>query len=224
MNKNIEFIEKSQHLDEQIFSTREAVGRLVTISDLMLEIKKDTIFFEESGGGVTFSGGEPMMQPEFVTELARQCKNISLHTALDTSGLASQNAFEEISDFIDVFLYDLKIMNNTHHNEFTGVSNNQILKNLRYLDKQKKSIIIRFPLIPTVNDDDDNLKQIIEFLTSLSHTPEIHILPYHRIGKNKYQQLGLQYKLANLIEPTEEEITRIKNIFTDNRFIVKIGG
>ncbi|MFH1998984.1 MAG: glycyl-radical enzyme activating protein [Planctomycetota bacterium] len=157
------------------------------LSDL---IGRDRIFFDESGGGVTFSGGEPLSQPDFLLETLKRCKAGSLHTAVDTSGYADWKTVDLIRPYTDLFLYDLKIMDEKKHRTMTGVPNSGILDNLGRLCETQAEILIRFPLIPGINDDEENLGAMGAFIKALPFRPDVEILPLHTMGREKYARLG----------------------------------
>jgi pyruvate formate lyase activating enzyme len=148
---------------------REIVGREMTVAQVMTEIEKDIAFYEESGGGVTFSGGEPLQQRDFLLALLKGCKERGIHTAVDTSGFAAWETLDSVRQHVNLFLYDLKLMDDTRHQRFTGVSNELILRNLQMLSAHRHSILLRVPIIPGINDDDENIRQIGAFAATLPH-------------------------------------------------------
>ncbi|MFP4050970.1 MAG: glycyl-radical enzyme activating protein [Thermoplasmata archaeon] len=198
-------------------------SRTVTAEEVMEEIRKSIIFYDSSDGGVTFSGGEPLLQIKFLKELIDRCIEEDIHVTLDTSGHIDPETFESIVDDIDLFLYDLKIMDNKLHKKYTGTSNDKILKNLKLLSKKGKEVIIRFPLIPGITDTDKNIDEIIDFLSDLKNVKEIDILPYHNV-EEKYKRLGREYKITELRSPDESKIDSIKKRFEKEGFFVKEGG
>jgi pyruvate formate lyase activating enzyme len=179
----------------------QVVGKEMTVEQVLEEIERDRTFFEQSGGGVTFTGGEPLAQPRFLLELLSACRTHSLHTTVDTSGHAPWSVFEGILPFVDLFLFDLKLMDESRHVEWTGVPNTNIHANLRRLSEMGHAIIVRIPVIPGVNDDEDNLRATGEFLSSLSHVPGVELLPYHNIAEAKYTGLGREYKMRDIHTP-----------------------
>ena len=191
---------------------RELVGHEMTVSEVMAEIEKDIPFFDESGGGVTFSGGEPLLQPDFLLALLRACKDKEIHTALDTCGFASWKVLDQIREHVDLFLYDLKIMDEGRHQEYTGMSNQLILKNLRMLSEQAHEIVLRLPIIPGVNDSDENLRQIGDFAATLPHLNGVEILPYHPIAVEKYKRLDKVYELPETRPPSDVRVAEISQI------------
>jgi pyruvate formate lyase activating enzyme len=195
----------------------------MTVSEVMSEIEKDMPFYEESNGGVTISGGEPLMQPDFLADLLEECKKKNIHTAVDTCGYSSKEAFDKILDKVDVFLYDVKLMDDKKHKSYTGVSNKVILENFERLAGNRSSILVRFAVIPGVNDDDENVSRTGQFLCK--HDIEnMHVLPYHRAGIEKYKSLGRVYKLKNTRSPSDEELRLIKKKLEAYGLKARIGG
>lgn len=203
---------------------RELVAKTMSASEVMLEIEKDLIFYDESGGGVTFSGGEALMQPEFLLEILKSCKKKEIHTAVETCGFVSLDSLQMISNYVDLFLYDLKLMDSGKHQEGTGVPNELILSNLRWLAEHHPQVITRLAIIPGINDDEGNLRLIGEFVASLKPVPEIHCLPYHKAGVDKYSRLGLVYRLPDLDPPDNERMGEIVSKLEQFGLKVKIGG
>jgi len=185
---------------------REMVGREISVNQLMNEIQRDLPFYEQSGGGVTFTGGEPLLQREFLMACLQACKLEGLHTAVDTSGYASWEGLTAIFPMVDLFLYDLKLMNDSKHQEYTSVSNALILSNLKKLTQAKARIIVRIPLIPGMNDDEENLKRAGSFLANLECLEGIELMPYHEIGLAKYKGLGMKYKMGGIKPPSRDQI------------------
>jgi pyruvate formate lyase activating enzyme len=185
----------------------------MTVDEVMREIEYDRLFYDQSGGGVTFSGGEPLTQPEFLVALLIACQKRELHTALDTSGYAAKRLIERITPLVDLFLYDLKLLDEELHLRYTGVSNQLILSNLRWLSVKGVNLKVRIPLIPGVNDEEVSLRQMGEFLVELPNPPEIEIMPYHAIGEAKYEGLGKAYRLPGLLSQTPEKIAHTVFIF-----------
>jgi pyruvate formate lyase activating enzyme len=203
---------------------REIVGRRVTVAEVMAEVEKDIVFYDESDGGVTFSGGEPLMQPDFLRALLQSCKEKEIHTAVDTSGLAAWKTLQSISELVDLFLYDLKLMDDEKHRQFTGVSNELILSNLRALASQGSTLTVRVPIIPGVNDDDEDISRLGEFVASLSHVPSVSILPYHKAGADKYVRLNKTYAMPQIQPPSDERMAEIATILQGFGLTVKVGG
>ncbi len=200
----------------------KVIGREIDEDKLLEEILKDEIFYENSRGGVTFSGGEPLMQTEFLAAVLEKCRTHPIHTVVDTCGYASFNDFKKIMGKVDLFFYDLKMMDPEKHNKFTGVSNQLILGNLMKLAKSGNKIHIRIPLIPGINDSEENAKETADFIKRVPGVSIINLLPYHRAGTQKY--LNLKRKTQNIPSFSEEKIKTLKNIYEKCGFSVKIGG
>lgn len=208
------------------YEARVIVGRSVTVAEVMDEIEKDVVFYDDSGGGVTFSGGEPLMQPEFLAGLLGLCKQREVRTAVDTCGFASKEAFLRISPKVDLFLYDLKAIDSRKHRELTGQPNEVILENLRVLSANHNNVVVRFPLIPGFNDDDETIDGIGNLVSSLSGgcSRRIDILPYHKIGADKYRRLGRTYALAEKSAPPAELTRSVAERFERFGLKTRIGG
>ena len=210
---NTETFTVNEIFDNKTISIEKVLGKSVSIDELFKEITKETIFFNESGGGVTFSGGEPLMQANFLFEILKKCKHNNINTCIDTSGFASQKIFESIIPLTDLFLYDLKFLNNTKHKKYTGVSNEIILSNLKYLDSKQENVIIRIPIIPTINDLPEDINDFINFIIGLENINDVELLAYHSIASNKYKKYGKQNKMLNIKEPTKEKMKNIQKSF-----------
>jgi pyruvate formate lyase activating enzyme len=203
---------------------RSMVGREVGVAELIAELDKDRLFYEESGGGVTFSGGEPMLQPDFLLACLEACKARGYHTVVDTCGYAPRTTLLNVAEHADLFLFDLKLMDATRHEQCVGVSNALILDNLRVLCERGVSTWICVPLIPTLNDDAPNLDALGEFVGSLPGPPPVHVVPYHRIGTDKYDRMGAPYGLRGLAPPTSEHIADVAGRLRAHGLIVEAGG
>lgn len=204
--------------------TKELIGREVSVNEVISEIEKDRVFYEESGGGVTFSGGEPFTQHKFLNGLLDACQKLRFATALETCGYAIWEVVREVKDKIDLFLYDLKLIDDREHQEFTGVSNKLILSNLKKLDHEGKNIIIRFPVIPEITDKEKSIHGMVEFMRSLKSVREIDLLPYNKLGKGKYEKLNRLNRLAHLETPSPERLNQLSERFKVLGLKVKIGG
>ena len=190
----------------------EMAGRELTVNQVMTEIEKDMVFYDESFGGVTFSGGEPLAQPDFLFALLKACRDRQIHTALDTSGFSTWQVLDRIRHHVDVFLFDLKLMNDEKHRMFTGVSNRTILENLLALSLGGHRICIRFPVIPGITDDEDNVSAIGVFAAGLPSMPQIDLLPYHHSAAAKYERLGKSYRLQDTRPPAEDSMIRLAGL------------
>jgi pyruvate formate lyase activating enzyme len=200
------------------------VGRMMTVAQVMAEIERDIAFFDESGGGVTFSGGEPLLQPSFLRALAQMCKAKGIHTVVDTCGWATWSVVDSLRPYVDLFLYDLKLMDDERHEEFTGVSNQLILRNLEMLSVSGHAISLRVPIIPGINDDPENVRQIGRFAAALPQAHHVNILPYHHAGVDKYNRLNRAYALPEIQPPTNERMIEIQKLMQEYHLQVKIGG
>ncbi len=202
----------------------EKVGRVVSVNDVMDEIEKDILFFDESGGGVTFSGGEPLAQPEFLESLLLACKEKEVHTTLDTSGYAPPEIFTPIVGRADLFLYDLKLMDDTEHQKYTGESNRPVLQNLKALEERRKQVIIRFLIVPEITDTEENVSDTLDFLASLKSIADVSLLPYHRIAGEKYKRLRRKNDMEGVSPPTPQRMASLKKRFQRYGFRVTVGG
>ena len=201
------------------------VGKETAVAEVMKEIEKDISFYDESKGGVTFSGGEPLMQPRFLNDLSKACRNAGIHTALDTCGYVKPEILQGISWNIDLFLYDLKIINDQKHVRFTGVSNRLILKNLETLSRSGKKVIVRYPLIPNINDHEEDVSKLAAFISTLKSVQEIHVLPYHKGGAAKHKGLiRLKGPPFESQTPAPESLSRIQRKLEDSGLKVRVGG
>ncbi|MBU0639295.1 MAG: glycyl-radical enzyme activating protein [Planctomycetes bacterium] len=203
---------------------RSRPGRPWSVSEVMAAVDKDRIFYDESGGGVTFSGGEPLMQSEFLLACLRAGRERDYHTAVDTCGYASPETIMTVAQWTDLFLYDLKLIDDRRHQKHLGVNNAVILDNLRRLADRGQALCIRVPLIPGINDDEENVAALAAFVESLTNQPPVHLLPYHRIGGDKYARLGLPYTLAGVEPPTPERVAQVAARFSALGLRVKVGG
>ena len=199
------------------------VGTVMSVHQVMAEVAKDILFYDESGGGVTFSGGEPLQQPDFLTALLDGCRRKGIHTAVDTTGHAAPEILAAIAPLVDLFLYDLKIMDDTRHRKYTGVSNEGILSNLEYLVGAGREVTIRFPLIPKINDTPDNLEQMLSLLKRLG-LKHVDLLPYHGIHRQKYHRLGHPDRLGDIQAPDADAISLAKTALASGGLIVHVGG
>ena len=211
-------------VDACMAGAREIIGRQITVSEVMAEVEKDVVFYDQSGGGATFSGGEPLMQPEFLLALLNQCQVQQIHTAVDTSCYAEPEIVERISKNTDLFLCDLKHMDSEKHERFTGVGNNLILDNIKRLSEAGKEIIIRLPVIPGFNDDQANIEATGKFAASLPRLGGIDILPYNRGGMEKSSRLSSDTRLMQAETPDEEKMNSIAKSLDNFGLEVKIGG
>lgn len=203
---------------------REMVGQEMTVAQVMAEIERDVIFYDESGGGVTFSGGEPLLQPDFLLALLQDCKNREIHTTLDTCGYVRWETLDRVRGLVDLFLYDLKLMDGAKHREFTGAPNDPILKNLQMLAARGHDIILRMPIVPGINDDEENIRHTGQFAAALPGLARMNILPYHRTAADKYHRLKMDYTLSQIRPPSNERMAEIAQMLRGFGLEVRIGG
>jgi pyruvate formate lyase activating enzyme len=203
---------------------RELCGLKRDVGEVMREILKERIFFEQSGGGVTLTGGEPLSQPDFALELLRECKKEGIGTALDTSGFVSRSLLMDTVPYTDLYLYDVKIMDPKKHREFTGVDNDVILSNLSRLGASGASIWARMPFIPEVNTDETNLRKTGLFLSAVGGVRQLNLLPYHSAAEDKHDRWRMNYKLRGTNPPTEQSLRRAAEIIRGFGVKVVIGG
>lgn len=194
-------------------------GKEVTIEYLMKQIKKVAPYMQFSGGGVTISGGEPTLQKEFVIELLKRCHEEGIHTAIDTSGFVKLEDAKEILKHTDLVLLDIKHISPEKHKEITGVSNTLTLELAKYLNDKKIPFWIRYVLVPGLTDDKTDLINLKEFIDTLPSVKKVEILPFHNMGKYKWEELGLKYSLKNTKTPTKEQIDEAENILYNNKIL-----
>lgn len=202
----------------------EIVGELKTVDDIMKEVLKDKIFYEVSGGGVTFSGGEPFQDPKFLLELVKSAKEEGLHVAIDTSGFTKWDNIQSVIEYVDLLLYDFKMADYKKHKEYTGVSNELIVDNLKKLGNENIEIYLRLPMIRGVNDSNEDIKNILEIIKDINNISQVNILEYHSMGMEKYPRLGKVYDLTGEEKPDHQNICAIKEIFEKAGFKTVIGG
>ena len=200
----------------------KTAGRTLTVETVVDTLTQDAAFYQNSGGGITISGGEPTMQPEFTLELLRRCKAKGYHTALDTCGHVTGRVLAGLLRYVDLVLYDLKHMDSVRHRELTGVSNHLILANLRRIDRQDQAYVIRVPLIPTCNDSEANIEAMATFFQTLKHMAYIEILPYHGFGVSKYEHLGRAYCLSGLQPPSQDRLKRVREQMQRHGLTIKL--
>lgn len=200
----------------------KVVGHEITLDNLLLEVLKDRLFYKNSGGGVTLSGGEPFYQYDFILEFLRLLKREEIDTSVDTNFYVNWEKIEEVMPYIDLFLIDLKAVDQDIHIKFTGVSNKLILDNIVKLSGSGKKFWIRIPIIPNLNDFDAEIKNIISFIKTIKNYQGIYILPFHQIGKHKYRYLGINYEFLNHPSINFGKMEKIRNIFLKENLEVKI--
>lgn len=187
----------------------QIIGSKMSVETLMSELKKDIIYYDQSNGGVTFSGGEPLLQDDFLEQVLIACQDYGIHTVVDTAGYVPSNSILRILPHTDLFLYDIKFFDSKRHFHATGVHNEQILTNLELLVKKGAQVILRIPIIPGVNDDDENINQVGIYIKQLNNIKEVNLLPYHRTALGKHQRMGNHYSLENIVAPTQNQMCQI---------------
>ena len=221
-------------LDGKSFVREEVTGAELTVDEVLQEVVRDRIFYEESVGGITLSGGEPLYQPDFCEALLEALKKNGFHTTLDTSGYAPAEVIARMIPFTDLFLFDLKLMDDEAHQKYSGVSNRAILENLRWLLVSDKPVIVRFPVIPGITDTIKNIDMMMTFmaesqsarqadkLTGRQPGREVHLLPYHAMAKYKYHRFKAEDRMPEGLEVTREHLEKIGQIFEQSGFRVVI--
>jgi len=203
---------------------RQLTGRSWTVQEVLDVVLRDRLFYDDSGGGVTFSGGEPLAQWRFLLACLEAAQAQGLHTAVDTSGFASQRTVLAVAARTDLFLYDLKVLDPERHLRFTGVPLAPILRNLRALDATGAHIWLRMPLVPGYNDDRANLEAVGTFAADLRHARRLHVLPYHRLGAEKYARLGRADPMGDVPSPTSDAVETAARILRTYGLDVHVGG
>jgi pyruvate formate lyase activating enzyme len=203
---------------------REITSWTVGVPELLQSIERDIPFFDQSGGGVTFSGGEPLCQPDFLLAMLEACRRYDIRSAVDTSGYGDAAVLLKAAGLCNLFLYDLKVLDPQKHRANTGVDNSRILDNLRMLSASGAGIIIRMPLIPTVNDSEEDIAAAAKFIAGLPRKHPVHLLPYHRAANGKYLKLGILYRGENVLPAPEEQVTHAAQRLSNFGLTVEVGG
>jgi pyruvate formate lyase activating enzyme len=221
-----EEIEKLTKVGDREFRKSEIVGKSYPVEEILNIAEKERVFMEKSNGGVTFSGGEPMMQAEFLIEALKGCRERGFHTAVDTSGYCPAQTLEKIIPFTNLFLFDLKHPDNVRHLEYTGVTNENIIRNFKLILKSKADLMIRIPVIPGFNDSEDDMSEFKRFIheNKNENIKMINLLSYHKIGSSKYKRFNRPYKMGSAMEPSAEKMEELKKYFAEEGIKVKIGG
>lgn len=216
---------QKREIETMLVDGKEKVmGRDVTVAELMTDIEKDRIYYRRSGGGVTLSGGESLAQPDFAAAILRACKERGINTALESTACAGYDKIQKLLPYLDVYLMDIKHINSQKHKEFTTQPNELILENAKRLAADAKKLIIRVPVIPTFNDTEQEIRDIAEFTKSLKTVEELHLLPYHRLGEDKYKGLGRTYEMHGIDLIPAEHIQRLKKVVEETGLTCMIGG
>ncbi len=220
--------QKYNHVDKigkKEFMSEKTIGTYYTSEQLLNEILKDKIFYIESGGGITCSGGEPLFQYSFLNKFLKECRSEDIHTALDTSGYAEMEIMMKIAPLVDLFLFDIKHLDNARHKRFAGVSNDIILRNFKWLVSTGYNVTARIPVIPGINTEKKYINRLDKYLSDLlcDNFKEIHLLPYHEIGCSKYDKFNIGL-IQSFEEPQAELLEEYSLVFKKSGFKTKIGG
>jgi pyruvate formate lyase activating enzyme len=196
----------------------------MTVTEVLAEVRRDRIFYDESGGGVTISGGEPLMQPAFVTAMLRACRDDGIATAVDTSGCGAREHLLEMAPLTDLFLYDLKLADPARHAVYTGAANEGILENLRALGEVHGNIWVRIPLLPGINDSAEDLDAAGEIIRQIKGVQQVNLLAYHETAVHKFQRLGRPYRAKAISAPTSRQMDIAAERMRTFGLSVKTGG
>lgn len=202
----------------------KTVGQDITVEEIMEKVMKDMPYYRRSGGGVTLSGGEVLTQPDFAAAILKACKENGVNTAIESTGFAKYENIQKLLPYLDVYLMDIKHINSEKHFEFTGVKNELILENAKRIAKDAKKLIIRVPVIPTFNDTPEEIRDIARFTKSLLNVNELHLLPYHRLGSDKYAWLGRDYLAKDFELPDKEKMQKLYEVVKAEGLSCQIGG
>ena len=192
----------------------------ITSEEILSDISKYRRYYEASGGGITISGGEPLLQPEFTAELFRKCKEDGIHTTLDTAGFCPQSSIEQVLPYTDEILFCIKVMDGEKHRQLTAKDNQQILKNFR-LAAARVPVIVRYVVIPGINNQPEDIQQLAEFLSALSHPVSVELLAYHTMGLKKWEALGLSYRLADVAPATPMQLDAVREMLKQKQIRVQ---
>lgn len=199
------------------------VGEAMSVQEVMSEVEKDRLFYETSDGGVTLSGGELFLQKDLAHSLLLESKSKGFHTAVDTAGNVPWEVFDIVLPYVDLFLFDVKAVNEDKHIKGTGVSTIRILENLKRLSTAGKNIWIRLPIIPEFNDNANDMEEVAVLVQELANIELIELMPFHRLGTAKYESLGLEYACKDYQTPSSEDMSRLVKVFTDRGLVCKNG-
>lgn len=202
----------------------KTIGKDVTVAEVLSEVLQDRPYYRRSGGGITLSGGECLWQPDFATALLYECHQSGINTAIETTGFAEWNVIERFIPHVDVFLMDIKHTNSKKHEEFTSRPNEQILKNARLIAEKAKKLIIRVPVIPGFNDTEEEIAGIAQFAAGLPNVNEIHLLPYHNMGRDKYEGLNRPYPMGDVPSPTNDKMQMLLEVCRRYGLTANLGG
>jgi pyruvate formate lyase activating enzyme len=195
-------------------------GKQTSVDELIAEIQKYTSYMKASGGGVTISGGEPLFQPDFVKEIFKRCKELGIHTALDTSGFCKLEVAQPVLEFVDLVLLDIKSFDKATYRTVTSVSIEPTLALAKYLSDINKPIWIRYVLVPGLTDETQNVEGLADFVATLKNVEKLEVLPFHKMGEYKWEELGYEYKLKDTPTPTSEQVKKAIDIFKNRGITV----
>jgi len=213
-------------IGEREFSVKRIAGRYYTVDELVFMADRERVFIDRSGGGVTFSGGEPMMQPEFLIEALKSLRQKGYHTAIDTSGHFPHEDMGKILPYTCLFLFDIKHLDPEKHLKYTGVSNEIILGNLERILASGTDVMLRIPVIPGINDDDTHITALRDYINRINNgsIKMINLLPYHKTGASKYRKLNREDRMQDYLPPSQLKMSELKDFFSSTGIKVKIGG
>ena len=216
----------TQRVGKREFCKQEVAGTLYSVEDIISILDRDRVFIDQSKGGVTFSGGEPLLQFDFLYNAVKACKKTGYHTTIDTSGYSPAENFKSIVPFTDLFLFDIKHLDDEKHIEATGVSNAGIIENYKILLSEAAEVTLRIPVIPGFNDDPVHIERLKQFIISskTESLRKINLLPFHKTGSSKYRRFNIPYHMESVEPPTKSSMEELKNIFLETGVDVKIGG
>lgn len=219
-----QILPKKLRMGNKTLSSKEWCGREVTPEEIMKEVERDRPFYDESGGGITFSGGEPFLQADFLLALLKKCRRSGLHSCVDTCGYVDSGCLQEIAPWIDLFLYDIKVMDPEAHRLHTGVDNELILNNFRILLRQRRPLFLRFPLIPGYTDVPENIDRIAALAKEVDGCPQISILPYHSMFEDKNRRLGRHSPGISIPSPAKGQVDAVMDRFAQFGWKTHLGG
>lgn len=218
---------ESQEYDIQVMKTADGektVGRDTSVGEIIEEVLKDRPYFRRSGGGITLSGGECLLQSDFSAALLQAAKENGINTAIESTGFAKFETIEKLLPYLDLYLMDIKHINSEKHKSFTGQPNELILENAKKIAARAEKLIIRVPVIPTFNDTEEEIGAIAEFASELENADELHLLPYHRLGEDKYKGLGREYGLKSIVPPEDSKMELFRKTVEKHGLKCQIGG
>jgi pyruvate formate lyase activating enzyme len=188
-------------------------GKEMSVEEVYQEVIRDTLFYRNSGGGVTAGGGEPLFQADFVAELFKRCQDAGIHTCMDSCGYATPSAWKKVLPYTNLVLFDMKLKDTSAHRRVIGKSNGKILSNLKLVAEAGVPVIVRIPVIPGINDSEENIADTARYVAGINGLREVNLLPYHRFGEGKYAMLDRRYRLSELRPPTDSQLEELRNIF-----------